>query len=105
MVKKKLNEEKNTGLSLYNLQKKDKCVDAHTRKKKLFLKNSEMFYADLQKKNLNPPPKQWKFLHKLMLQANMHFSNIYILFLYSTCLYNYSGYMFIQVMCKKAYIL
>lgn len=51
MVKKKLNEEKNTGLSLYNLQKKDKCVDAHTRKKKLFLKNSEMFYADLQNKN------------------------------------------------------
>lgn len=50
MVKKKLNEEKNTGLSLYNLQKKDKCVDAHTRKKKLFLKNSEMFYADLQNK-------------------------------------------------------
>lgn len=57
MVKKKLNEEKNTGLSLYNLQKKDKCVDAHTRKKKLFLKNSEMFYADLQKKKSEPPPQ------------------------------------------------
>lgn len=68
------------------------------KKKKLFLKNSEMFYADLQKKKSEPPPpppRQWKFLHKLMLQANMHFSNIYILFLYSTCLYNYSGYMFI----------
>lgn len=84
MVKKKLNEEKNTGLSLYNLQKKDKCVDAHTRKKKLFLKNSEMFYADLQnkKKNLNPPNK-WKFLHVLMLQANMHFSNTWYLHSFS----------------------
>lgn len=47
MVKKKLNEEKNIGLLLYNLQKKDKCVDVYIRKKKFFLKNSEMFYVDL----------------------------------------------------------
>lgn len=81
MVKKKLNEEKNTGLSLYNLQKKDKCVDAHTRKKNSFYKIVKCFMQIYKtKKNLNPSNK-WKFLHVLMLQANMHFSNIYILFL------------------------
>lgn len=41
----------------FKQKKKDKYVDAHTLYKKIktLFKNSEMYYADINKKNLNPP--------------------------------------------------
>lgn len=53
-----MNEEKNTGLWLYNLkQKKDKCVDVHvhTREKNSHLKIVQCFMEIKKTHNQNPP--------------------------------------------------